>query len=71
MKIANRMKLLGSETAFAVSAEASNLAALGNKIFPFHLGDINLSTPRSVIKAAKKAIEEGKTGKGPYRTAAT
>ena len=65
MKIANRMKLLGSETAFAVSAEASNLAALGNKIFPFHLGDINLSTPRSVIKAAKKAIEEGKTGYCP------
>ena len=65
MKIANRMNLLGSETAFAVSAEASNLAATGKKIFPFHLGDINLSTPKSVIKAAKKAIEEGKTGYCP------
>ena len=65
MKIANRMNLLGSETAFAVSAEASNLAAFGKKIFPFHLGDINLSTPKSVIKAAKKAIEEGKTGYCP------
>ena len=65
MKIANRMNLLGSETAFAVSAEASNLAEVGKKIFPFHLGDIYLSTPRSVIKAAKKAIEEGKTGYCP------
>mgnify|MGYP001338431143 FL=1 len=51
MKIANRMGLLGSETAFAVSAEASNLATKGKKVFPFHLGDINLSTPISIIKA--------------------
>ena len=65
MKVANRMTLLGSETAFAVSAEASNLAATGKKIFPFHLGDINLSTPKSVIKAANEAIKEGKTGYCP------
>ena len=65
MKIAKRMDLLGSETAFAVSAEAANLAATGKKIFPFHLGDINLSTPNSVIKAANVAIEEGKTGYCP------
>ena len=65
MKIAKRMDLLGSETAFAVSAEAANLAATGKKIFPFHLGDINLSTPNSVIKAANVAIEDGKTGYCP------
>lgn len=65
MKIAERMNLLGSETAFAVSAEASNLAATGKKIFPFHLGDINLPTPNSVIKAANNAVEEGKTGYCP------
>ncbi len=65
MKIAKRMDLLGSETAFAVSAEAANLAATGKRIFPFHLGDINLSTPNSVIKAANAAIEGGKTGYCP------
>ena len=65
MEIAKRMDLLGSETAFAVSAEAAALAASGKKIFPFHLGDINLSTPKSVIGAAKKAIDEGKTGYCP------
>ena len=65
MKIAKRMDLLGSETAFAVSAEAANLAATGKRIFPFHLGDINLSTPNSVIKAANAAIESGKTGYCP------
>ena len=65
MKIAKRMDLLGSETAFAVSAEAAALAGTGKKIFPFHLGDINLSTPKSIIKAVNKAIEEGKTGYCP------
>ena len=65
MKIAKRMDMLGSETAFAVSAEAAALAATGKKIFPFHLGDINLSTPISVINSAKKAIDEGKTGYCP------
>ena len=59
------MDLLGSETAFAVSAEASNLAATGKKIFPFHLGDINLPTPKSVINAANNAINDGKTGYCP------
>ena len=32
MKTAERMDLLGSETAFAVSAEATNLALKGTKI---------------------------------------
>jgi len=65
MKIAKRMELLGSETAFAVSAEAAALATTGKKIFPFHLGDINLSTPKTIIEAANKAIDNGKTGYCP------
>ena len=59
------MDLLGSETAFAVSAEAAALATTGKKIFPFHLGDINLSTPKTIIEAASKAIDNGKTGYCP------
>ena len=65
MKTAERMDLLGSETAFAVSAEATNLALKGTKIYPFHLGDINLQTPKSVVEAAKQAIDNGKTGYCP------
>ena len=42
MKLADRMDCLGTETAFAVSAEASSLEEKGIKIYPFHLGDINL-----------------------------
>ena len=65
MSTAKRMDLLGSETAFAVSAEAANLASKGTKIYPFHLGDINLPTPNSVVMAAQAAIEAGKTGYCP------
>ena len=65
MSTAKRMDLLGSETAFEVSAEAASLASKGTKIYPFHLGDINLPTPKSVINAAQAAIEDGKTGYCP------
>jgi aspartate/methionine/tyrosine aminotransferase len=65
MAIAKRMDLLGSETAFAVSAEAANLASTGIKIYPFHLGDINLPTPPSIVSAANEAVKSGKTGYCP------
>jgi aspartate/methionine/tyrosine aminotransferase len=61
MKIADRVDRLGTETAFAVSAEAAAFAAQGNKVYPFHLGDINLKTPANVSEAAIKAMQEGKT----------
>ena len=65
MNVAKRMDLLGSETAFAVSAEAAKLGASGRKIFPFHLGDINLPTPSTIVAAANEAIKAGKTGYCP------
>ena len=46
MKFAERVAHLGTETAFAVSAEATAFAAQGNKVYPFHLGDLNLKKPR-------------------------
>lgn len=65
MRIAERLKKLGTETAFAVSAEAAAHAATGEKVYPFHLGDINLPTPQNVVDAAMKAIRNGKTGYCP------
>ena len=65
MKVAKRMDLLGSETAFAVSAEAARLGSTGKKIYPFHLGDINLPTPQTIVAAANAAIKSGKTGYCP------
>jgi aspartate/methionine/tyrosine aminotransferase len=65
MRIAERIARLGTETAFAVSAEAAAFAAQGNKVYPFHLGDMNLPTPANVVAAAEKAIRDGKTGYCP------
>ncbi|UCF91789.1 MAG: aminotransferase class I/II-fold pyridoxal phosphate-dependent enzyme [Desulfobacterales bacterium] len=65
MKIAQRIARLGTETAFAVSAEAAAFAAEGRKVYPFHLGDMNLRTPANVMEAAIKAMHDGKTGYCP------
>jgi aspartate/methionine/tyrosine aminotransferase len=65
MRIAERIQRLGTETAFAVSAEAAAFAAKGNKVYPFHLGDMNILTPANVIAAAEKAMRDGKTGYCP------
>ena len=65
MRIANRIELLGTETAFAVSAEAAAFAAQGNKVYPFHLGDMNIITPSNIIEATTRAMKDGKTGYCP------
>jgi len=65
MKIAERISRLGTETAFAVSQEAAEFAKGGNRVFPFHLGDINLQTPEVIVAAASRAITDGKTGYCP------
>ena len=63
--IAERMSRIGTETAFAVSLEASQLAQKGLKIYPFHLGDMNIITPSNVMEAAVGAMKKGKTGYCP------
>jgi aspartate/methionine/tyrosine aminotransferase len=65
MRIADRISRLGSETAFAVSAEAAAFAARGNTVYPFHLGDLNVPTPEDVMDAAITAMRNGKTGYCP------
>ena len=65
LRIADRIARLGTETAFAVSAEAAAFAAQGNKVYPFHLGDMNIPTPSNIVEAAFKAIKNGKTGYCP------
>ena len=65
MRIADRIARLGTETAFAVSAEAAAWTAQGNRVYPFHLGDMNIITPANIIEAAVKAMKDGKTGYCP------
>ena len=63
--IADRVRRLGTETAFAVSAEAAEWAGRGHKVYPFHLGDLDLRTPANVVTATEKAIADGRTGYCP------
>jgi aspartate/methionine/tyrosine aminotransferase len=65
INLASRLGRLGTETAFAVSAEAATWAAAGHKVYPFHLGDMNIRTPENIIDAAFKAARDGKTGYCP------
>ena len=65
MKLAKQLEKLGTETAFSVSAAAAAWGDKGNKIYPFHLGDINLPTPRNIVEATDKAIADGYTGYCP------
>ena len=62
MQLASRLQNLGTETAFAVSLAAADWAAKGNRVYPFHLGDMNLPTPANVVAAMDRAIADGMTG---------
>lgn len=61
IQFARRITRLGTETAFAVSAEASAFAAQGQKVYSFHLGDMNFPTPQNIVEATMRAIRDGKT----------
>jgi len=62
MELARRISKLGTETAFAVSAEAAKYIESGKKVYPFHLGDMNIKTPENIIEATIKAMRDGRTG---------
>ena len=62
LRLADRLSNLGTETAFAVSKAAAEWATAGNEVFPFHLGDIDLATPRNIVDAMQDAIDFGYTG---------
>ena len=60
-RIASRIAQLGTETAFAVSGDAAEWATQGHRVYPFHLGDMNIRTPLNIIRAAYTAMIDGKT----------
>src|SRR5262245_38482345 len=62
MQLAKRLEKLGTETAFAVSAAAAEWASQGHRVYPFHLGDMNLPTPHNIVEAMDRAIANGYTG---------
>ncbi|MFV0432596.1 MAG: pyridoxal phosphate-dependent aminotransferase [Leucobacter sp.] len=64
-KLAHRLDRLGTETAFKVAQAAAAWSAEGNRVFPFHLGDINIPTAPNIIEAMNAAIADGRTGYCP------
>jgi len=63
--LADRLQRLGTETAFAVSQAAAEWAAAGNRVYPFHHGDLDLPTPANIVAAMDAAIAAGHTGYCP------
>ncbi|MDZ7330429.1 MAG: pyridoxal phosphate-dependent aminotransferase [candidate division KSB1 bacterium] len=65
MKLAERMSRLGTETAFEVLAKAKALEARGQQVIHLEIGEPDFDTPRNIIDAAIKALNEGKTHYSP------
>ncbi|MFZ5516761.1 MAG: pyridoxal phosphate-dependent aminotransferase [Candidatus Zhuqueibacterota bacterium] len=61
MNLAERMSRLGTETAFEVLAKAKALEAKGKEVVHLEIGEPDFDTPRNIIDAAIKALNEGKT----------
>jgi len=61
MKYAKRMSNLGTETAFEVLAKAKKLEAEGKHVIHLEIGEPDFDTPRNIIDAAIKALNEGHT----------
>ncbi len=62
---AERMKRLGTETAFEVLAAARALEDQGRDIIHLEIGEPDFDTPMNIRDAAKRALDEGYTHYGP------
>ena len=62
MKLAASLDRLGTESAFSVLAEAKKLEAAGNPMIHVGLGQPDFKTPKHVVEAAKKALDDGHHG---------
>tara|TARA_B100001123_G_scaffold221964_1_gene250137 strand:+ start:414 stop:1580 length:1167 start_codon:yes stop_codon:yes gene_type:complete len=62
MKLAENLNRLGTETAFSILAEAKKLEAQGKPMIHLGLGQPDFKTPKHVVEAAKKALDDGHHG---------
>lgn len=65
MRFADRMSRLGTETAFEVLVKARALEAQGRDVIHLEIGEPDFDTPRHIIEAGKRALDEGYTHYGP------
>ena len=62
MKLAKNLERLGTESAFKILAEAIKLEAEGKKIIHLSLGQPDFKSPKHIVDATKKALDEGHHG---------
>jgi aspartate aminotransferase len=62
---ADRMKRLGTETAFEVLARAKAMEAEGRDMVHLEIGEPDFDTPPNIVRAAVKALKSGFTHYGP------
>jgi aspartate aminotransferase len=65
MKLAERMSRIGVETAFEVLVRARELERQGRRVIHLEIGEPDFPTPRHIVEAAKRALDEGWTHYGP------
>ena len=65
MHLARKMAQIGVESAFEVLVKARALEATGKSVIHLEIGEPDFPTPRNVIEAGKKALDEGWTKYGP------
>jgi aspartate/methionine/tyrosine aminotransferase len=64
-RVADRIGLLHTESAFSIMARANALEAQGKSVVHLEIGQPDFKTPQNIIDAACKALNEGKTGYTP------
>ena len=62
IQLAKALNRLGTESAFSVLAEAKKLEAQGKPMIHLGLGQPDFKTPKHVVEAAKKALDDGHHG---------
>ena len=62
IKLAKSLDRLGTEAAFSILAEAKKLEAQGKPMIHLGLGQPDFKTPKHVVEAAKKALDDGHHG---------
>ena len=61
MRLADRMQLLGTESAFEVLAKARALEAAGMDVVHLEIGEPDAATPDHVVAAGQEALARGLT----------
>ncbi len=65
MRLAGRMDLLGTETAFEVLAKAKQLELGGMDVIHLEIGEPDFDTPKNIVNAGIQALNAGQTRYGP------